>query len=133
MRTEFESVVNSNASHVQMLSHPFMDNDQEIQTVFFWPELKVSLFNQTRIVLLDSDASVSAISESLFRDLKTGVNKPNIPTFSLTGIVLSTALQGKNIKITSQVFLTFMLGENSFSASCLIVPGLATPFILGND
>lgn len=119
--------------HLQILSHPLTNNNDPPPPIQFRPELNITLFDQPYTVLLDSGASVSAISEDLYNNIKKYESTKELLSFPLTGIILSTALNGKNRKITTQIFISFKIQEQSTHAVFLVVPGLSTSLILGND
>lgn len=97
------------------------------------PELYLNYNNQTYAALLDCGASVSGISESLYNLVKYDSPDNKILTFSLSDIILSTAIKGKTIKISKQIFFDFKFNNHLFYVVLLVVPSLSTPLILGND
>lgn len=131
MRTGSESV--NQCPQIQILSHP-IDSEKEITpSITYRPEIEITLYNVRYNALLDSGASVSAISEHLYKILKNDPLKLEVPTFPLTCILLTTAIQGKTIRVSSQVYLTFNINDIIFHAIFLVVPLLSTPLILGSD
>lgn len=125
------SILNSPQFHI--LSHPLSETDSIRPPTEVRPEIIVSLFNQQHTALLDSGASVSAISESLYKTIKNDPSKFKIPIYPLTGVFLSTALTGKTSKISIQIFVTIHMNDQSLNAVLLVVPQLTVPLILGND
>lgn len=99
------------------------------------PEVKITIFNKISVpALFDSGASVSAISEEFFKRVQT--HCPSSMTLSIlpvTGITISTAVLGRNRKVTTQVLLPFDIMEKETDAIFLVVPRLATSVILGDD
>lgn len=99
------------------------------------PEVKITVFNKISVpALFDSGASVSAISEEFFKRVQT--HCPSSMTLSIlpvTGITISTAVLGRNRKVTTQVLLPFDIMEKETDAIFLVVPRLATSVILGDD
>jgi len=89
------------------LSHPLDLNHEIVLPPNYRPEITIKLFNIPYSALLDSGASVSAISENLFQTLSNDSSERDIPLFPLTGILLTTALSNKSVKIKSQVYLNF--------------------------
>lgn len=133
MRTESVSPISMSVPHIQILSHPLIENNEPFPKIHHCPEIIIDLFEQKYIVLLDSGASVSAISETVYKHLKNDPLKFEIPTLPLTGILLSTALKSKTIKISTQIYLKFHIQNYETTNIFLVVPNLATPFILGTD
>lgn len=125
MRTGTESI--SKDPQLNILSHP-LGNEQELCPVITYrPVFQIELF------LLDTGASVSAIAENIYTQIKNKTPKYEIPTFPLSGIFLTTAVTKKSVKIDSQIYLTFNIDNNNTHAIFLVVPKLFTPLILGTD
>lgn len=76
---------------------------------------------------------MSAISEHLFKTLKNDLAKHNILLFPLTGILLTTALSYKSVKIKSQIYLTFKIQNYETHGVFLVVQQLSTSLILSTD
>lgn len=98
------------------------------------PELPISVFGQSFNALLDTGASISALSEQTYASIKR--NAPlgqELSTLPVTGVTISTALQGRSHKITTQVLLPFSVVGNPTNDIFLVVPLLATSIILGGD
>jgi len=93
----------------------------------------IKIFNHEYSALLDTGASVSAMSEVFFKFLQKNFPKQNLPMLPTTGITVSTALLGKNKKIHSQTFLEIDTHSVKSNAIFLIVPSLSTQLILWND
>lgn len=91
------------------------------------------MFNQRFTVLLDFSASVSAMSENLYKTLLNIRPKPIILTLPVNGVSISTALEGKNQKILLQAFISFKIHDTETKAVFLIVPGLSSPILLESD
>lgn len=123
----------SNSPLLSMLSHPLGLSQESIPPPNYRPEISITLFNTPYSALLDSGASVSAISESLFKTLKNDPSKHKIPLLPLTGILLTTALNNKSVKINSQIYLTFFINDYETFGIFLIVPQFSIPLILGTD
>ncbi|KAF0744888.1 Uncharacterized protein FWK35_00026485 [Aphis craccivora] len=74
----------SNSPLISILSHPLDLSQEIVPPPNYRPEISIKLFNTPYSALLDSGASVSAISESLFKTFKNDPAKHKIPLFSLT-------------------------------------------------
>lgn len=84
--------------------------------------------------MFDSGASISAISEDFFSTIKSRAPSPkSLSILPVSGVTISTAVNGKSKKITTQVFLKFTLLDHVIDGIFLVVPHLATPVILGED
>lgn len=118
---------------ISLLTHPVDINYEHTPPPNYRPEISVKLFNDSQSALLDSGASVSAISEELFQILNINSSQHKIPLFPLTGVLLTTALSSKSIKIKAQIYLNFSIDQHETYGIFLIVPQLSTPLILGND
>lgn len=128
--------VSGSYSHVlqlNTLSHPLSPEQNVSPSLSFRPEIQISIFNNPYTALLDSGASVSAMSENLYNLLRNDPSKFNIPSFSLTGIFLKTAITNKSVKINSQIYINFYINNFNTHVIFLIVPHLSTPLILGTD
>lgn len=98
------------------------------------PEVQVDIFGKAHSALLDSGASVSAISEEFFSEIKTRApTKKSLSILPVTGVTISTAVRGRSRKITRQVFIPLRVFERDAPGIFLVVPHLATPIILGDD
>lgn len=98
------------------------------------PEVPVNLFGKTHIALLDSGASVSAISEDFFVKIKVWAPTPkSLSILPVTGVTISTAVRGRSRKINRQVFIPLHVFEHGAPGIFLVVPHLATSIILGDD
>jgi len=122
-----------NSPQISILSHPLDLSQEIVPPPNYRPEISIKLFNTPYSALLDSGASVSAISENMFKTLKNDPSKHKIPLLPLTGILLTTALSNKSVKINSQIYLTFFINDYETFGIFLIVPQLSTPLILGTD
>lgn len=118
---------------LSILTHPLDLNHEVTPPPNYRPEISLQLFNNSYNALLDSGASVSAISEELFQNLTVDPSQPKIPLFPLTGILLTTALSNKSVKIKSQIYLNFSINNYDTFGIFLVVPQLSTPIILGTD
>lgn len=118
---------------ISILTHPLDLNQENVPPPNYRPQIPISLFDNEQTALLDSGASVSAISEDLFQILNINPNQHKIPLFPLTNILLTTALSNKTVKIKSQIYLTFSIKNYETHGIFLIVPQLSTPLILGTD
>jgi len=120
---------------MSILTHPLASSPYFEQTPppNYRPEIPITLFNKSHNALLDSGATVSAISEDLFKILNQNSDPNTIPLFPLTGILLTTALSHKTIKIKSQIYLNFHVQNYKTHGIFLVVPQLSTPLILGTD
>jgi len=98
------------------------------------PELEVKIFSISVIALLDSGASISAISEQLFLSLQQNFPEgQRLAVLPVTGVTISTAVQGRSKKVTQQVLLNIIIDAEPVEGIFLVVPHLATPMILGDD
>lgn len=114
-----------------VLSHP-LSNDKTLNPPpHYRPEISIIVDETPHRALLDSGASVSAIAEDLYRKIKT--DTPETPMFPLTSMLLTTALSNKTVKVNSQIYLPFHVGEFKSHAILLVVPRLSMPLILGTD
>jgi len=98
------------------------------------PELEIQVCDHIFYALLDTGASVSAIAENTFNDLQHNLpDGRSLNVLPVNGVTVSTAIRSRSKKVTSQVLLPFSVAK--FDADCifLVVPNLATPFILGDD
>lgn len=116
-----------------ILTHPLDLNHEVTPPPNYRPEISLKLFNNSYNALLDSGASVSAISEELFQNLTLDPSQHKIPLFPLTGVLLTTALSNKSVKIKSQIYLTFSINNYETFGIFLVVPQLSTSIILGTD
>lgn len=126
---------NINPHNMSILTHPvaFPPDFEQTPPPNYRPEIPITLFNKSHNALLDSGATVSAISEDLFKILNQNSDPNTIPLFPLTGIFLNTALSHKTIKIKSQIYLNFHVQNYKTHGIFLVVPQLSTPLILGTD
>lgn len=116
-----------------VLTHPLDLNHEVTPPPNYRPEIPLKLFNNSYNALLDSGASVSAISEELFQNLTMDPSQHKIPLFPLAGILLTTALSNKSVKIKAQIYLNFSINNYETFGIFLVVPQLSTPIILGTD
>lgn len=94
------------------------------------PEIQVT-YNGFKIkVLLDTGSDITCISEELFTDIIKPSEPPMLP---LRAVIIQGAFGPKTKKITKQVLLNITLANNTIEISCLIVPALVRPFIIGSD
>lgn len=122
-----------NVPHLNILSHPIAPEQKVCPSLSFRPEIEISIFNNPYPALLDSGASVSAMSENLYNVLKNDPSKYDIPSFPLSGTFLKTAITNKSVKINIQIYINFSINQFKTHAIFLIVPHLSTPLILGTD
>lgn len=98
------------------------------------PELTVRMFNRQINVLVDTGASILAMSETLFKDLQLDpTNTQTILILPITGITISMAVQGHSKKVTQQALIPFSIAHCCTDCIFLIVPHLSTPVILGDN
>lgn len=98
------------------------------------PELEITIFENPCRALVDTGASVSAISEQYFTSLKSMIPAhQNLSILPVSGVTISTAVESRSRRVTQQVLIPFEI--NSFSCDCifLVVPRLSTTMILGTD
>jgi len=119
--------------NISLLTHPLHPDPEQPPPPNYRPEIAINLFNNSHNALLDSGASISAISQDLFSLLNLNPAQHKIPLFPLTGILLTTALSNKSIKIKSQIYLNFSIQNYQTHGIFLVVPQLSTPLILGTD
>lgn len=123
----------SNSPLISMLTHPLDLHQKIIPPPNYRPEISIKLFNNPQVALLDSGATVSAISEDLFQNFNLYPLQYKIPLFPLNSISLTTALSNKSVKIKSQIYLNFSIDDYDTFGVFLVVPHLSTPLILGTD
>lgn len=98
------------------------------------PGLPITIFNVPFNVLLDTGASISAISEQTFASIKQRMPEgTNMCILPVTGVTITTAVHGRSRKIMKQVLLPFSIYGHLTDCICLIVPHLATSIIFGDD
>jgi len=98
------------------------------------PELSLVIYDKPFNALLDSGASVSAISEEIFASIKRSIpERQQLLILPVTGVTISTAVKGRSRKVTTQVLIPFSIFGNTTDCICLVVPHLATSIILGDD
>jgi len=98
------------------------------------PELHVEIFGISTSALLDSGASISAVSEQFFATLKSQTNTASkLSTLPVTGVTISTAIQGRSKKITRQVYVPLSVFGHEAPGIFLVIPHLSTEMILGDD
>jgi hypothetical protein len=98
------------------------------------PEIQGNIFEISTPVLLDSSASISAVSEQFFATLKSQAPTPSkLSTLPVTGVTISTAIQGRSKKITRQVYVPISIFDHEAPGIFLLVPHLSTNMILGDD
>lgn len=98
------------------------------------PELHVDIFGTTTSALLDSGASISAVSEHFYATLKSQSPTPSkLSTLPVTGVTISTAIQGRSKKITRQVYVPLSVFGQEAPGIFLVIPHLSTEMILGDD
>jgi len=94
----------------------------------------VDVFGTMTPTLLDSGASISAISEHFYLSIKTNaLFEKSVYVLPITGVAISTAVQGRSRKISIQILLLFQILGRRFDRIFLVVPRLATSIILGDD
>lgn len=115
--------------------HPPITTSNESQGhVPHRPEVPIEVCGVSGYALLDSGASVSAISEEFFANIKNrSLTSKLLSILPVTGVTISTAVRGRSKKITKQVFMPLVLFEKDAPGVFLVVPHLATPIILGDD
>ncbi|KAF0749435.1 putative serine/threonine-protein kinase [Aphis craccivora] len=89
----------SNSPLISLLIHPLDLSKEIVPPPNYRPEIPIKLLNNSYNALLDSGASVSAISENLYAKLISDPSQHKIPLFPLTSIMLTTTLSNKSIKI----------------------------------
>jgi len=98
------------------------------------PEIVVEVCGGSVSALLDSGASISAISEEFFATIKNlSITSKLLSVLPVTGVTISTAVRGRSKKITQQVFMPLVVFGKDAPGVFLVVPHLATPIILGDD
>lgn len=133
MRTGATTPKNIPVPQIDLVSHPLIEDPDISPVQNYSPEVVINMFNQQFSVLLDSGASISAMSEDFYKTLLNIKPKPIILTLPVNGVSISTALKGKNKKVTLQAFVNFKIHDTETKAVFLIVPGLSSPIILGSD
>jgi hypothetical protein len=98
------------------------------------PEIQVNIYEICTPALLDSGASISAVSEQFFATLKSQAPTPSkLSTLPVTGVTISTTIQGRSKKITRQVYVPISIFGHEAPGIFLVVPHLSTNMILGDD
>lgn len=98
------------------------------------PEISIDVLGKVTFALLDSGASISAISEQFYSSIKANKEFSKfVSVLPVTGVTISTAIQGRSRKITTQILLPFIVSGQKVDGTFLVVPHLATPVILGDD
>jgi hypothetical protein len=98
------------------------------------PKLSISIYNSPFNTLLDSGASISAISEEIFASIKRSIPEgQQLSILLVTGVTISTAVKGRSRKVTTQILIPFSILSHTTDCICLVVPHLATSIILGDD
>lgn len=116
----------SNSAIIQPNTLPFMNSVR--------PELEIKLYTKVFHALLDTGASISAIADHTFQILQQSLPEHQVLNIlPINGVVVSTALRSKSKKVTSQVLLSFSIGDCNVDCVFLVVPNLSIPFILGAD
>lgn len=131
MRTEPEST--PILPQINILSHPISPNIEITNPKVYHPTVPITIFQQKQLALIDTGATVSAISENLYNHIRNKHSEHELPVVPVTNLTLSTALHGKTVKIRSQIYLTFRIQTFTSSVVCLVVPDLSIPLIFGND
>lgn len=91
-------------------TQPFSPNAGIPDRATHRPEVSIEVFGVTVNALLDSGATISAISESFFTVIKQHALIPKcLSILPVTGVTISTALRGRNRKVTTQVFIPLSL------------------------
>jgi hypothetical protein len=98
------------------------------------PEINITMFDIPVAALLDSGASISAISETFLSTIKNScpITKA-LSILPVNGVTVSTAVKGRSRKITAQVLIPFTLLGQLVDGIFLVIPHLATSVILGDD
>jgi len=98
------------------------------------PEVIVHIFETSNSAILDSGASISAISEEFFSKLKKLAPIPkSLSILPVTGITISIAVHGRSRKISHQVLIPIKLYGYEAPGIFLVVPHLGTSLILSDD
>lgn len=98
------------------------------------PGLLIHIFDSPAHALVDSGASVSAVSEQFFKSLTQNVPEGRrLSVLPVTGVTITTAVKSRSRKITKQTLIPFTVAERTCDCICLVVPHLATSVILGSD
>ncbi|VVC27451.1 Aspartic peptidase, active site,Ribonuclease H-like domain,Ribonuclease H domain,Aspartic peptidase, partial [Cinara cedri] len=109
-------------------------DDSRDNTEYRRPELNITIFENLCRALIDTGASVSAISEHYFLSLKSTIpTDQSLSILPVTSVTISTAVESRSRRVTQQVLIPFFI--NKIAADCifLVVPRLSTPMILGTD
>jgi len=90
------------------------------------PELEIKIYSISVIALLDSGASISAISEQLFLRLQQNFpESQRLALLPMTGVTITTAVQGRSKKVTQQVLLNIIIDAEPVEGIFLVVPHLS--------
>jgi hypothetical protein len=107
----------------QPLSSPTDFPERTVQR----PELQVNFFKMSTPALLDSGASISAVSEQFFATLKSQAPTPSkLSTLPITRVTISTAIQSRSKKTTRQVYVPLSVFGHEAPGIFLVVPHLST-------
>lgn len=98
------------------------------------PEIIITVFDRHVAALLDSGASISAISETFLSTIKNScpITK-SLSILPVNGVIVSTAVKGRSRKITAQMCIPFTLLGQLVDGIFLMIPHLAISVILGDD
>ena len=94
------------------------------------PMLLISILRVPVPALIDSGSQITCISEAFYTYL---LQHKKIPEFPVKNVLLLTAIGKKVTRIKKQVLLEVKIGDYSQSTSFLVVPGLTSQIILGNE
>jgi len=98
------------------------------------PEAQIDIFGIPATALLDSGASISAVSEKFMSTMRGRAPCPTaLSTLPVTGVTISTAIQGRSRKITSQAFIPLTVFGKDAPGIFLVIPHLTTDIIFGDD
>ena len=96
------------------------------------PHVICTIANHKFQILVDTGSQITLMSQTFFNTLKatTGAKFPTLPA---TGITIRGVTGVRSQKANCQIYVDFILSEESFPFSVLVIPHLEIPFIMGID
>ena len=94
------------------------------------PQISAKIGDIELLILIDTGANISVISEEFFKRLVTEAKVEFLP---VVNVCCKTAIGQKKERIKYQTLLEGNSGEWKFQIICLVVPRLTREVILGND
>ena len=94
------------------------------------PRVRADIYSHEYNILLDSGSGVTCVSEFVYDNLKRNNQLPELP---VTNLAVHVAAGRKMIKITRKTFIKFKIWKLELEHAFLVIPGLSTDFIGGDD